>query len=260
MTKSSPLVVAGVLVLALLLPAVSAAASGKETAEELLRIIDKRMSFASDYKSVVRMREVRKDGVDRVSELQIFRRDSTQNLLFLITKPRNMAGGGYLRIDKNTWEYDPTVGQWSRITRRANIVGTISCEGDFDRSRLAEDYTAKDEGVETLEGTAYRKLLLTAKSEAAVTFPLLRLWVDPDYNIVKRVGYAPSGKVLRTDIIRSYQRIKDPVSNQLVYHYKEVLEFEEEEGTRLEVKYEEVQLSPLDPNIFTKSWLEGRLR
>lgn len=247
------------LVLTALLP-VAASASAKESPEELLRVLDKRMSFQSDYKGVVRMREIRKDGVERISELQVYRRDSSQHLLFLITKPRNLAGGGYLRIGKNLWEYDPTVGQWERATRRGNIVGTISCEGDFDRSRLAEDYTAKDEGLESIEGTPYRKLLLTAKPEAEVTFPQLRIWVDPDYNIVKRVGMAPSGKTLRTDVIRSYQRIKDPASGQAVYHFREVLEFEEEEGTRLEVKYEEVQLAPLDANIFTKSWLEGRLR
>jgi outer membrane lipoprotein-sorting protein len=258
MTKLRLLVSSCVLVLALL--PVAAFASAKESPEEILRIIDKRMAFASDYKGVVRMREIRKDGIERVSELQIFRRDSSQHLLFLITKPRNLAGGGYLRIGRNLWEYDPTLGQWERATRRGNIVGTISCEGDFDRSRLAEDYLPKDEGMETIEGTAYRKLLLTAKPDAEVTFPMLRIWVDPEFNIVKRVGMAPSGKTLRTDIIRSYQRLKDPISGQFVYHFREVLEFEEEEGTRLDVRYEEVQLAPLDANMFTKSWLEGRLR
>jgi hypothetical protein len=259
MKKVCLLVSSCVLVLAALLPA-SADAKPKETPDQVLRAIDKRMAFASDYKGVVRMREVRKDGSERVYELNVYRRDSAQQLIFLFTKPRNFAGGGFLRIGKNTWEYNPILGQWERLTRRANIVGTISCEGDFDRSRLSEDYTAKEDGEESVGGVVYRKLLLTAKPEAEVTFPLLRLWLDPDYNIVKRVGLAPSGKTLRTDIIRSYQRIKDPVSNELVYHLKEVVEFEEEEGTRLEVRYEEVHLTPLDPNIFTKSWLEGRMR
>lgn len=257
MTKPRFLV-SSVLVLALL-PAL-ALAGEKESPDDILRAIDKRMAFTSDYKATVRLREVRKDGVERVSELQVYRRDSSQNLLYLITKPRNMAGGGYLRIGRNLWEFNPSQGQWERVTRRANIVGTISCEGDFDRSRLREDYLPKDEGTETVEGTAYRKLLLTAKPDAEVTFPLMRIWVDSDHNIVKRVGMAPSGKTLRTDIIRSYQRVKDPVSGDLVYHYREVLEFEEEEGTRLEVKYEAIELAPLDANIFTKSWLEGRLR
>jgi hypothetical protein len=259
MRKVRFLLSAYAVLLAVLPPAV-ARADVTESPEEVLKIIDRRMAFQSDYKGIVRMREILKDGAERVFELNVYRRDKTRNLIFLFTQPRNFAGSGYLRIARNTWEYNPILGQWDRVTRRANIVGTISCEGDFDRSHLAEDYTAKDDGVEIVDGTAYRKLLLTAKPDAEVTFPMLRLWIDPDYNIVKRVGQAPSGKTLRTDIIRSYQRIKDPLSNELVYHLKEVVEFEEESGTRLEVKYEEVQLAPLEANIFTKSWLEGRLR
>jgi hypothetical protein len=241
-------------------PSAKAAEAVKDPPQEVLRLIDKRLSFASDYKGVVRMREIRKDGVETALELQVYRRDSAQDLLFLITKPRNMAGGSFLRIGKNLWEYDPSVGQWNRTTRRGNIVGTIACEGDFDRSRLSEDYDATDEGVESINGTPYRKLSLKAKADAAVNFPLLRLWVDPDYNIVKRIGYAPSGKVLRTDLVRGYQRVKDPLSNRLVYHYSEVLEMESEEGTRLVVRYEDVELAPLSPNIFTKTWIESRSR
>ena len=113
---------------------------------------------------------------------------------------------------------------------------------------------------EAIEGTKYRKLLLTLKPGVEQPFPLLRLWLDPDLNIVKRVGYAPSGRTLRSDYIRSYQRIKDPVSGELVYHYKEVLEVEEEEGTQMLLKYDEVVLQQLSPNMFTKSWLEQRAR
>ncbi|WP_375771705.1 outer membrane lipoprotein-sorting protein [Archangium gephyra] len=248
-----------VLALCVVLPAVAGAAP-KESADELLRIIDKKMSFASDYKGVVRMRESRKDGTEKAMEMHVYRRDSAQSFIFLMTQPSNMAGGGYLRIGKNLWEYNASVGQWERTTRRANIINTIACESDFDRSRLSEDYTAKDEGSETINGTVYRKVFLTARPDKEVNFQLLRLWVDPDYNVVKRIGYAPSGKTLRTDLIRGYQRIKDPISGQSVLHYKEVLEVEEEEGTQLVVRYEDVQLAPLDPNIFTKSWLEGRSR
>ncbi|MCY1016173.1 outer membrane lipoprotein-sorting protein [Pyxidicoccus sp. MSG2] len=230
------------------------------SAEEVLRLIDKRLSFASDYKGVVRMREIRKDGVEMAIELQVYRRDSHQDLIFLITQPKHMAGGGFLRIGKNLWEYNPVIGQWERTTRRGNIVGTIACEADFDRSRLAEDYDATDEAPETVNGTVFRKLLLKAKPGSEVAFPVMRLWVDADHNIVKRVGHAPSGKVLRTDLIRGYQRVKDPVSGNLVYHYKEVLEMESEEGTRLVVRYEDVELAPLSANIFTKAWIEGRTR
>jgi hypothetical protein len=228
--------------------------------QQLLQHIDKRLTFASDYKGVVRMREIRKDGTEMAIELQVFRRDSAQDLIFFITQPKHMAGGGFLRIGKNLWEYNPVIGHWERTTRRGNIVGTIACEADFDRSRLSEDYEATDEAPETVNGTTFRKLLLKVKPGAEVAFPIMRLWVDADHNIVKRTGHAPSGKVLRTDLIRGYQRLKDPVSGNHVLHYKEVLEMEAEGGTRLVVLYEDVELAPLSPNIFTKAWVEGRSR
>ncbi|MBJ6765524.1 outer membrane lipoprotein-sorting protein [Myxococcaceae bacterium JPH2] len=263
MMHARPRMSATLLGVALLLPAVSAAAEAeaKLAPEALLRHIDEKMSFASDYKGVVRMFETKKDGTKRALEVNVYRREKTRELLFVSTQPAHLAGQGYLRIGRNLWEYDPGTGAWRRTTQRTNVLTTFACETDFDRSRLAEDYTAADEGLETVSGVAYRKLLLTAKDpNGTVPFALLRLWVDPQNNIVKRVGYAPSGKSLRTDIVRSYQRFKDPVSQQQVLHYREVLETDDQQGSQMLVRYEEVELAPLDANIFTKAWLESRMR
>ncbi|WIG95581.1 outer membrane lipoprotein-sorting protein [Myxococcus sp. SDU36] len=245
---------------ALLLPAVALAEAEPRLAPDaLLRHIDEKMSFTSDYKGVIRLYETRKDGAKRAMEVHVYRREADNDLLFLSTKPRHLAGMGTLRIGRNLWDYEATTGSWRRNTQRTNLLNTFTCEADFDRSRLAEDYAGKDEGDDTVNGVAYRKLLLTAKNDQ-VTFPLMRIWVDPQNNIVKKVGYTASGRTLRTDIVRSYQRIKDPLSGKHVLHYKEVLETEEQEGTQMVVRYDEVVLAPLAANIFTKAWLESRLR
>ena len=60
--------------------------------------------------------------------------------MILFTKPKTSAGQGYLRIDKNLWFYDPSVGKWERRTERERIGGTNSRRSDFDESRLAEEY------------------------------------------------------------------------------------------------------------------------
>jgi hypothetical protein len=236
------------------------ATAEKPSAQDVLRRIDERLSFQSDYKGTVRLRELRKDGTEQLMEVQVYRRDTSRDLLIYVTKPRHLAGGGYLRIGRNLWEYEAGTGQWQRTTQRGNIINTVACEEDFDRSRLAENYNARDEGEEVVNGTAFRKLHLTVKKDASVTFDQLRLWVDPGFNIVKRIGYAPSGRVLRTDVIRSYQPIKDPVAGKMAYPYKEVLEVEEVAGSQYTVRYDDVVLAPLSPNIFTKTWLEGRVR
>lgn len=236
------------------------AAAPQPSPVEVLKQIDARMSFQSDYRGTVRLRELRKDGTEHLMELEVYRRDSSRDLLIYVTKPRHLAGGGYLRIGRNLWEYEASTGQWQRTTQRGNIVNTVSCEEDFDRSQLAENYDVKDEGVEVVSGTSFRKLHLTVKSGRLVSFEQLRLWVDPNFNIVKRIGYAPSGRVLRSDVIRSYQAIKDPLAAKVVYPYKEVLEVEESTGSQFTVRYDDVVLGALSPNMFTKTWLEGRVR
>lgn len=236
------------------------AADSKESLHDYMSRLDKRMTFTSDYKGIIRVVGISKINSETAVELNVYRRDTTQDLLILTVKPKYMSGNGYMRIGKNLWEYYPASGQWTRITARANISGTFTCEADFEKPRYAEAYEAKDEGQETVDGVSYRKVFLVVKPGIEVSFPQVRLWIDPDLNIVKRIGYAPSGRPLRTDYIRSYQRLKDPATGEFVYHYKEVLEEEAEEGSRMLVRYDEVTLAPLDPNIFTKSWLETRAR
>ncbi len=192
-------------------------------------------------------------------ELVVYRRDSNSDLMFLVKRPPSIAGSGYLRIGENLWEYTIAGGQWERRTRRADIVGTILCESDFDRSRLSIDYDATEEKAEVIKGVTYRKLLLKAKPGVELTFDSLRIWVDKDLKVVKRVGYAPSGKPLRTDLIRSYQTIRDPITGREVLHMRDVIERQEEQGVTNYLRYEDITLAPLPENMFTKSWFEGQI-
>ena len=84
--------------------------------------------------------------------------------MILFTKPKASAGQGYLRIDKNLWFYDPSVGKWERRTERERIGGTNSRRSDFDESRLAEEYDPTDEGEEKLGAYTAQKLLLKGKA------------------------------------------------------------------------------------------------
>src|SRR6185436_1516476 len=101
-------------------------------------------------------------------------------ILFL--KPKSSAGQGYLRIDKNLWFYDPSVGKWERRTERERIGGTNSRRSDFDDSRLAIEYEPEDEGEEKLGVYNARKVKLTGKEGIDVAFPVIRLWVDEATN------------------------------------------------------------------------------
>lgn len=229
-----------------------------QTAQEVVAQIDASMNTTSDYKAKAYVREKRPDNTERAVEFTVYRSD-IDDLLFFVSAPPSLAGTGYLRIGKNLWEYSALAGQWERRTRRADIIGTITCESDFDRSRMAIDYNATEEAPEEVNGAKYRKFLLKAKPGVEVTFMSLRIWVDSDLKIVKREGYAPSGKPLRTDIIKAYMRLKDPKTGKSFLHFREVFERQAEGGTVAVISYDAVELEPLNKTIFTKAWLEGRM-
>jgi outer membrane lipoprotein-sorting protein len=124
--------------------------------------------------------------------------------MILFSSRSPSAGQGYLRIDKNLWFYDPSVGKWERRTERERIGGTNSRRSDFDESRLAEEYDPTDEGEEKLGAYSAQKLLLKGKAGLDLAFPMIRIWIDKDTkNVLKRQEYALSGGCCARRITRS---------------------------------------------------------
>ena len=137
--------VAAAVLTALLAPGVVQAASKPEMVD-LLKAVDDRQRNQGDWRSVVYIEQKEKDKVDVAYEALVFRRSQDQKFIILFTKPKASAGQGYLRIDKNLWFYDPSVGKWECRTERERIGGTNSRRSDFDESRLAEEYDPEDNG------------------------------------------------------------------------------------------------------------------
>src|SRR6476646_6200874 len=101
-----------------------AEAPSKSKMVELLHGIDVRIRSSGDYKALVYLEQREKDKPDVVREALVYRRDIDEKLMIVFSKPKTEAGKGYLRIDKNLWYYDPSVGKWERRTDRERIAGT----------------------------------------------------------------------------------------------------------------------------------------
>ena len=138
---------------------------------DMLKIVDDRQRNNGDWRASAYLEQKEKDKVDVVYETEYFRRSSDQKFMILFTKPKSSAGQGYLRIDKNLWFYDPSVGKWERRTERERIGGTNSRRSDFDESRLAEEYDPTDEGEEKLGAYTAQKLLLKGKAGLDLRLP-----------------------------------------------------------------------------------------
>lgn len=229
---------------------------------EVLRTIDDRQRNSGDYKALAYIEQKERDKTDLMYEAVIYRRDDDDKLMILFTKPRSEAGKGYLRLDKNLFMYDPTVGKWERRTERERIGGTSSRRADFDESRLAEEFVPKYVGIEKLGKFAVHHLELRAKENVDVAYPVVHMWIDAKAgNVLKRQELALSGRKMRTSYYPKWSRIFSPSKNDHVYFPKQIRIFDEvEKDNRTLIVFRKIDLRRLDANIFTKAWLESKSR
>lgn len=248
--------------LALSLIQTAAMALDTKSTQDLVRLIDDRQRNSGDYSSVVFIDQKSNDGSVKAFEARVYRRDEDDKLMILFTKPKAEAGKGYLRVEKNLFLYEPALGKWERQTERASIAGTNSRREDYDESRLADEFNAVFVADETLGKFKVHRLKLTAKAGIETTSPILELWVDQDTkNILKRQEFALSGKLLRTSYYPAWEKTFSSSKGADVYIPKEIRVFDEvEKGNGTTIVLREVKLDRLDPNMFTKAWLESQSR
>ncbi len=252
-------------VLAAALAAVPAPAARALEADELRKVVetlDDRQRNSGDWKALCFMEAKERGKTDTVYELLVYRRDLDDKQLFLFTKPKSEAGKGYLRIEKNLWSYDPSTGRWERRTERERIGGTDTRRDDLSEPRLAEDYEAKWIGDEKLGRFEVHHLALTVKQGVDVSYPVRHLWVDKaTLNTLKRQDFALSGKLMRTSYTPKWRKIYSESKKGDVWYPEEMRFFDEiEKGNSTLILIQEIDLRALDPNIFTKAWLESKSR
>lgn len=228
---------------------------------KLLGDIDTRQKAMGDFKAhaFIQAKETGKEDV--AFESVFYRRGGERKFLILFVGPKAEAGKGYLRIDDNLWMYAPSTGKWERRTERDRIAGTDSRRSDFDESRLAEEYTPTFVGEGTLGKFKTWKLKLTVKSGKDVAWPVIELEVDQaSGNVLKRLEYALSGKLMRRALYPKWAKVKDPKGKDVWYPQEMYFYDEVEKGNQSIIKIDAVDLTDLQANIFTKAWLESKSR
>lgn len=227
----------------------------------MLKDLDVRQRALGDFTAHAFIQRKEKGKEDVVYESLFYRRGADDKFMFLVLGPKTEAGQGYLRIDDNLWLYTPRTGKWERLTERDRILGTDGRRQDFDESRLAEEYTPKFMGEGTLGKYKTWKLKLTAKAGADVAWPVLELEVDQvSGNILKRLEFALSGKLMRRSLYPKWLKITDPKGKEVWYAEQMYFYDEVEKGNESVVKIKSVDLSALPANMFTKAWLESKSR
>jgi hypothetical protein len=238
------------------------AAPTGEQLRQMLATIDDRQQNSGDWTSLVFIEQKEQGKSDLVYEAVIYRRDVSDKLAILFTKPQSEAGKGYLRLDNNLFFYDPAVGQWERRTDRERIGGTGSNRQDFDQSRLNEEYDPAWLETGTLGKYTVEHLKLTSKPGLDVAYPTVELWVDQATgNILKRQDFSLSAKLMRTTFYPQWNKMFSPSKNAEVYFPKEIRIYDEvQTGNTTTVVMQSVDLQTLDDANFTKAYLESKSR
>ena len=181
----------------------------------------------------------------------------------LFTKPKQDAGKGYLRIDKNIWFYDPATGKWDRRTEREQLGGSNTRQQDFDSKNLQDRYVASFDGNDKLGDYNVHKIRLTAKSKEETAYPLIVLWIDiSKRNVLKREEYSESGKLLRSVYYPKWEERKTSQKKKPnIWLATETRIYDEiEKGRSTVIQLKETAFAPLEPNIFSKAWVENKSR
>lgn len=253
-----------ILALALSLVCAPALAAPLDAAamHKLLQDLDNRQQQSGDWRSTAFILQKETGKPDVAQEAVVYRRQEGQKLMIMFTQPKEMQGQGYLRIEHNLWFYDPSVGKWERRTEREKIGGTNSRREDFDESHLADEYDASYVGEESLGKYKVHHLKLQVKSGQDVAFPVVELWVDQDSNnILKRNEYALSGRLMRRLLYPKWNKLFSESKKSDVWFPEQIFVFDEvEKANQTQINIKNVDLHPLDANLFTKAYVESKSR
>jgi outer membrane lipoprotein-sorting protein len=245
--------------------AASARAGSAPTPAELVAVlqeVDERQQNAGDFRFTAYMEQRDSDTVTSVHDAQVFRRSADQCFMIVFTAPKSSQGQGYLRVEKNLWFYDPSVGKWERRTERERIAGTDSRRADFDESHLASDYDPNYEGDEKLGAYDTMILKLKAKPGRDLAYPVAKIWIDKaTRNVLKRQESGVSERLLRTTYYPRWKKVYSQSKNGDVWFPEETRVYDEvKKGSSTLMLVKNVDASPFPGNIFTKAWLESKSR
>jgi hypothetical protein len=261
-TATSAHLVVVLLSLTVHLPRATADVPSPQELVQALKVVDDRQRNQGDWQSLLYIEHKERDQIDTIYQALVFRRSAEQKFMILFTKPKVSEGQGYLRLDKNLWSYDPTVGKWERRTERERIGGTNARRSDFDESRLAEEYDPEFQGEEKLGSYTAQVLSLKGKAGLDLPFPVIKVWLDKATgNVLKRQEFALSGRLLRTAYFpRWTKRFSDSKQADIWFPLEQRFFDEVEKDNQTLIITKTVDVKPLGPNIFTKAWLEGKSR
>lgn len=188
----------------------------------------------------------------------VFRRDSKETYVIVVTQPSVSKGQGYLKQGNTLWFYDPQSRRFNTTSNADRFQNTNARNSDFTRSTLAQDYKVTS-GEDAVLGRFNCRLLSLEALTDDITYPKMKIWISEDGLLRKSEDYSLSGQLLRTTAIPDYYQIGQR------FVPKQILFVDALRGATINGKFtsEKTQISINKPSfnkipdsVFSKTFLE----
>ena len=169
------------------------------TASEIVTKADAKMRGNTSYMEMT-MQIVRPKYTREISMKSWSKGDNLA--LVKITAPAKDAGQGYLKINKDLWNWLPSIDRMVKMS--ASVMGQSWMGSDFTnddmvkQSSIVVDYTSKIIAEEQIREFPCWKIELTPKPNAAVVWGKIISWIDKNYNIIKTQYFDEDNVLVQT--------------------------------------------------------------
>lgn len=192
----------------------------------------------------------------------VFRRDSQESYVIVLTEPAADKGQGYLKQGQTLWFFDPESRRFSSTSAAHRFQNSNARNSDFTSSSLAQDYRVASGRDVTLGRFDCRLLELEAVSEG-VAYPRMKIWISSDGLVRKSEDYSLSGQLLRTTAIPSYRMVDGKaIPRQILFI--DALRGAEIDGSfrheKTQITISKPSFEPLPDSVFSKRFLEDIAR
>jgi outer membrane lipoprotein-sorting protein len=187
--------------------------------------------------------------------------EGNDKALVKILAPAKDRDTGNLRLKLDLWQYLPNLERTIKIPPSMMLQSWMGSDFTNDdlvkTSSLARDYTHKLVGEEVVNGIKTWKIECTPKSDAAVTWGKVMMWVrNPDAVPVKQEFYAENGELSK---IMTGSDLKTFGSHTVATKLSMKLPRKAENETRIEyksLKFDE----PIPASTFSQEFLKKRVK
>ena len=175
--------------------------------QELLQKVDSLASyFDTDFSAEYTIIEDKPGQGLTTKVAGVFRRDSIETYVIVMTQPVISKGQGYLKQGNTLWFYDPQSRRFNTTSSSDRFQNTNARNSDFTRSTLAQDYKVIS-GEDAALGRFNCRILFLEAVTTDVTYPKMKVWISDDGLLRKTEDYSLSGQLLRTSAIPDYHQI-----------------------------------------------------